>query len=274
MNCPSCGTEVWGNIKTCPVCEQSLDIKRPNKNKKEKGKVSLSTGLDHEDYFQPDPGETIIEHFKAARIPIYVAALTVIIEYLFISAPVLASAFNSSDNSFLGLPFLETILFAIGLFFMLLIVHYYALNRAARRRNYYITDKRVIAIRNGHRMSLRSMPINEIVFTRMTRGMRVASVVFSNASIRTLSENNRANDNTNRNSISMKLKPTDDADRISRNYENNGMEVSVSKKRHVRFAVNDVRRRLIVFHSISREDATKAEQIVNKLINDHESEKP
>lgn len=179
MKCPSCGTEVWGNIDTCPVCGQSLSS--AVKAKKRELWHSNSEGVLGHDY-EPDlqPGEKIIEEFKPEKYPFIMTLFRSFGEVGYL-IPILAGAYTASPGFFSAYWLETTVLPLAGLLAAGSLTRHLTGLRRTRKVRYFVTDRRLIAVRGSNPEKQKYMMIGNVGSIRITRVSKVAYVTFFNS---------------------------------------------------------------------------------------------
>ncbi len=181
MKCPSCGTEVWGNMESCPVCGHSLiSGSRKGTNDGNKSSQTLEY-IERKLPFEPEPGETVEAQYFPARYPAYLTALQSGTESVYILIPIFIAIYSGAQNIFSADWLYATVLPAIAVFALLFLVHFYIGKRIQHRARYIVTNRRIISIRGRNGRVFESMDISDVGRIRTSRGRRLVNLSFTNS---------------------------------------------------------------------------------------------
>lgn len=180
MKCPSCGTEVWGNIDSCPVCGFVLHPSRVNDESRRKIRDEVKNDVQEKFSFDPEPGEKIEGVYGSQGHPLYISAINSFSESLFVVLPLMLALY-SGDYNLLSSYWLETILLpAVAAFTTLFLVHYFIWRSIRKRTRYIITNRRIIRFRGRRKKDLETMSLANVGMITVSRGRSIVNVTFTN----------------------------------------------------------------------------------------------
>lgn len=257
MKCPSCGTELWGNITSCPVCGRQLSSV---KNNSTGSQLPLSTDFPTDAFsLQLKNGEKILSEIGIARGASYSIIFRAVTESAYITIPAFVTFFDAFGSaSFMNI--LTSIIPSIAIFTGIFALRFFMTRRARSHTRYYVTNMRVVSFRGLRYSRVREMPVSEIGHVRVSKGIKIANVLFTKSrkhtyrASRKKSQDNESYDSNAGTSL------------LDQSAQKTGRRV-----RPITFVLqdgalnlNDSRR--VIFTEISKQNAEEVRKIVEGLI--------